>query len=149
MEEHHDYKILLMKYLDNELSEEERENFQNHIKYCQECEKELNEFKKLKEVMKSMRYLEPQDEVWERYWTSIYNRLERGIGWILLSIGSIILLLYGAFKLIEDLIKDPTIALLVKIGAITFLAGAVILFVSALRERIFVWKRDKYREVKR
>jgi hypothetical protein len=80
----------------------------------------------------------------------VYNRIERGAGWILLSIGAILLGCYGGFRLIEQVVRDPTVALIVKVGLVALVFGAVILFVSLLRERLAVRKADKYsREVKR
>ena len=149
-ENHHYYKSLLMGLLDNELSQEEKKSLEIHLKECSECRKELKEFNKMKGVMKNMKYKEPPDEVWEKYWSRVYNRLERGLGWILTSIGAIILLFYGGFKAVESLIKDPTLAVFLKVAILILLAGVVILFVSIIRERIFTYKRDKYaREVKR
>jgi len=146
---HEEYKKLLVGYLDGELKNKERELIENHLKKCPECREELKEFKKLRGVMMSIKYQKPGDEVWENYWKSIYNRLERGISWILTSIGAAVLLFYGGFKLVENLIKNPEIALILKIGILVLLAGLVILFVSILRERIFTYKYDKYKEVKR
>lgn len=139
-----------MALLDNELSEEEKETLDLHLKGCAECRKELKEFNKIKGVMKNMKYKELPDEVWERYWSKIYNRIERGLGWILTSIGTMILLFWGGFKAVENLIKDPALAVFLKIAILILLAGVVILFVSVLRERIFTYKKDKYsKEVKR
>ena len=100
--------------------------------------------------MKNMKYKEPSDEVRGRYWSKVYNRLERGLGWILISVGAMILLFYGGFKAVESLIKDPTLSVFLKIAVLILLAGVVILFVSVVRERIFTYKKDKYaKEVKR
>lgn len=150
MRNHEYYKQLLMGLVDRELSEEERKALDSHLQGCSECIQELNEFTKMQEAMRTMRYKEPPEEVWDQYWSRIYNRLERGLGWILASIGAIILLFYGGFKLVESLVKDPTLAVIAKVGTLCLLAGLVILFVSILRERLFTYKRDKYaKEVKR
>jgi hypothetical protein len=104
----------------------------------------------MKGVMKSMKYKEPPGEAWENYWSRVYNRLERGLSWILISIGAMILLFYGGFKAVESLVKDPAVAILLKVAILVLLAGVVILFVSVIRERIFTYKKDKYaKEVKR
>ncbi|MHC4592168.1 MAG: hypothetical protein ACYS8L_05675, partial [Planctomycetota bacterium] len=117
---------------------------------CRKCASELGELKGLKEELAMLRFEEPSDAELERYWRSVYNRIERGIGWVLLSIGAIIVLCYGAFKLIEEVIKDPNVALLMKVGVVALVFGVVVLFVSLLRERLAVRKVDKYsREVKR
>ena len=147
---HHYYKRLLMGLLDGELSEDEKKSVEMHLDGCVECRAELKEFDEMKEVMKNMKYKEPPDEAWEKYWSRVYNKLERGLGWILASIGTMILLFYGGFKAVESLVKDPTVAILLKVAILVLLAGLVILFVSVVRERIFTYKKDKYaKEVKR
>jgi len=147
---HHYYKRLLMGLLDSELSADEKRSVEMHLGGCVECRGELEEFNNMKGVMKNMRYKEPPDEEWEKYWARVYNRLERGLGWILISIGAMILLFYGGFKAVESLVRDPTVAIFLKVAILVLLAGLVILFVSVLRERIFTYKKDKYaKEVKR
>ncbi len=97
-----------------------------------------------------MKYKEPPDEACEKYWSKVYNRLERGLSWILISIGVMVLLFYGGFKAVESLVKDSTVAVFLKVAILVLLAGLVILFVSVIRERIFTYKKDKYaKEVKR
>lgn len=147
---HHYYKRLLMGLLDSELSADEKKSVEMHLDGCVECRGELEEFNKMKGVMKNMRYKEPPDEVWEKYWSKVYNRLERGLSWILVSIGAMILLFYAGFKAVGSLVRDPTVAIFLKVAILVLLAGLVILFVSVLRERIFTYKKDKYaKEVKR
>ena len=147
---HDRFKALLMGYIDGELGSGEQKELEEHLAKCQDCSRELEEFRRLKDMTDKMRFREPQDEVWERYWRGIYNRLERGIGWILCSIGAILLLAFGAFKLVESLLSDPTVALVVKIGVSALFLGLAILVVSLVRERIFGLKSDRYsREVRR
>ena len=50
----------------------------------------------------------PSKDVWRFYWASVYNRLERRIGWILLSIGAMIILFFGGYKMVEGIIQDPS-----------------------------------------
>ena len=96
-----------------------------------------------------MQLKKPRKEMWEVYWSTIYNRLERRIGWILLSIGGMILLFFGGYKAIEGIIQDPSIPILLKVGILTVLGGMVVLLVSLLREQIFVHKRERYKEVEK
>jgi hypothetical protein len=102
---------------------------------------------RFEEVMQKMELKQPPKEMWQVYWTSVYNRLERRIGWILLSIGAIIILFFGGYKAIEGIIEDTTTPLILKIGILAALGGLVILLVSIGRERIFVRKRERYKEV--
>ncbi len=147
---HHYYKRLLMGLLDEELSSKEEGELRLHVKECEECRRELEEFTEMKGVISKMKYKEAPDEIWDKYWSKVYNRLERGLSWILISIGAIILLFYGGFKAVESLVKDPTLAVFLKVAILLLLAGLIVLFVSVVRERIFTYKKDKYaKEVKR
>jgi hypothetical protein len=143
------FNMLLMKALDGELSGEEKDEFEQFVERFDQCRAELNKYSRLKEVVMSISFKDPPDEVWDHYWMDVYNRIERGVGWILLSIGCIILVTYGAFHIVESIIRDPGLGLLVKGAILAAIAGFVILFISTAREKLFVRKRDKYREVKR
>ena len=144
-----DYKDLMMGYLDDELNQAERKEFEKYLASHPEFAAEFNEFKNLQNITSGISLAEPEDAVWDKYWTSVYNRFERGIGWILMSISGILLLIYGGFKLIEEIIKDPTISCLLKIGLIVFIIGVAVLFVSILRERFFIRSKDRYKDVRR
>jgi predicted anti-sigma-YlaC factor YlaD len=149
-QEHERFKQLLMGRLDGELSPEQERELDEHLQTCAECREELTGFRRMNEMAGRMRFSEPQDEVWDAYWRGIYNRLERGVGWILVSLGAILLLGFGAFRLVETLLTDPTVELVVKIGLSALLLGVVVLVVSLVRERVFGLRSDRYsREVKR
>jgi hypothetical protein len=139
----------MMGYLDNELSEKQRNRFEEHLAGCPECADELKEFQKLKAITDEVTLVEPEDKLWQDYWTGIYNRIERDIGWIIFSVSAILLSIYGGFKLIEEIISDATVGMLLKIGLIALVVGLAILFVSVLRERIYFWSKDRYRNVRR
>ncbi|MHC5137167.1 MAG: hypothetical protein ACYSN7_01310, partial [Planctomycetota bacterium] len=116
---------------------------------CPECKKELAEFKELKQLADEVALTEPTDELWQQYWKNIYNRFERMIGWILVSVAAIILLIYGGFKLIEEIIQDPTIDMVLKIGLVALIVGVATLFVSVARERLYLRKKDPYKDIRR
>ena len=143
------FKPLLMGYLDRELSGAEVARVEEHLTQCQECNEELREFRRLKEVTQNMRLVMPNDKTWEDYWSHVYNRLERRIGWILTSIGVILLLSYGLYVLAEELLFHSGMPPLVRIGVLVLTVGLCTLLVSVLRERIFLSKSDKYERIKR
>lgn len=145
--EHHEE--LMMGYLDGELEEELKRVFEEHLAACPECASELEEFRRLKAITEGVTLVEPEDRVWQQYWDGIYNRIERGIGWILLSVTGIAFFIYASFKGVEGIIKDPTIEVALKVALLAFIAGIAILFVSVLRERMYFWKRDRYKDVRR
>ncbi|MFC2163699.1 anti-sigma factor family protein [Acidobacteriota bacterium] len=147
--EHEKIKELISSYHDDVLSADQKDLVEEHIKQCDSCRKEMEEMGKFEEVMDKMELKKPPKEVWQVYWSSIYNRLERRFGWILLSIGAIIVLFFGGYKAIEGIIQDPTIPLILKVGILGLLAGLVVLLVSIGRERIFVRQRERYKEVEK
>jgi hypothetical protein len=116
---------------------------------CPECSGELEEFRKLKAITDEVTLVEPEDRIWQQYWGGIYNRIERGVGWVVLSVAGILLAIYGGFKAIEGIIKDPQVELILKIFLLAFIAALAILFVSVLRERLYFWKKDRYKNVRR
>jgi len=144
-----DHKDLMMAYLDDELNQEQRRAFEEHLASCPDCTRELKEFRKLKQMTDCVAFVEPEDRIWDQYWNHVYNRLERCTGWVLFSVAAIALFIYGGFKLIESVIQDPTVGVLMKIGLLALLGGLVILFVSVLRERVYFWSKDRYKDVRR
>ena len=145
-----EFKPMITGYLDDELSPDQLKSLQEHLATCQDCAGELDNLRDLKENLAMIKFREPSDAELDRYWKSIYNRLERGLGWILFSAGAIIVLCYGGFRMIEQVIEDPSIDLLLKIGLVALVFGVVVLFVSLLRERLTIRKVDKYsKEIER
>ncbi len=145
----HDNKDLMMGYLDNELTDEQRSQFAEHLKGCSECAGELEQFRKLKAITDEVTLVEPEDRIWQDYWSGVYNRVERGFGWIVFSVAAILLTIYGGFKLIEEIVNDPAIGMLLKAGLLALILGLAVLFVSVLRERVYFWSKDRYRNVRR
>ncbi|MDT8300054.1 MAG: zf-HC2 domain-containing protein [Sedimentisphaerales bacterium] len=145
----HDYKDLMMGYLDNELNNEQRLQFEEHLTGCSDCKAELKEFRKLKDITDEVTLVEPEDKIWQDYWSGVYNRIERRVGWIVFSVAAILLAIYGGFKLIEEIITDPSVGMLLKAGLLVLIAGLAILLVSVSRERLHIWQKDRYRNVRR
>ncbi len=147
--DHQKIKELISSYHDKELDEEKKKQVEEHLEECPECRREFEEMGKFEEVMSKMELKKPASEVWQVYWASIYNRMERRIGWILLSIGAMILIFFGGYKMVEGIIQDPNTSVLLKIGILTLMAGIVVLLVSLIREQFFVRKRERYKEVEK
>ena len=143
------FQILLMKAVDAELSTDEQSEFDQFIRSHSECRSEWEEFKKLNNLTGGIHMKLPDQEKWDQYWTSIYNRLERRIGWILLSVGLIILLSTGGFYAIRGFLLNPEIPILEKLGLSAFFLGSAVLIVSVLREKLTLRKSDKYKDLVR
>jgi len=140
-------KILISGMIDGELEPNEKKTISDHLTSCAGCRDEFGKLNKLNEVTDDMKYFDLPDRLLAGYWHGIYNKIERGIGWMFLSIGAIILLIYGGWILFEKFFNDPTISLTAKIGIGAAIIGLIILLVSIIRERIFSKKHDRYDEV--
>lgn len=145
----HNYVGLMMGYLDDELNAEQKQLFEEHLASCPVCSGELEDFKRLNRITDEVKFVEPEERIWKLYWSGVYNRIERGVGWILFSIAAILLLIYGGFKAIEEIIKDPTVDMILKVALLILIAGLAVLFVSVLRERLYFRKKDRYKDVRR
>jgi len=138
-----------MAYLDGEIEHQKKLEIEKHLSECESCRKEYQSFAKLKEVTDKMKLADLSDQLWAGYWKGIYRRIERGAGWIFLSIGAIILLSLGVYQFFKEFFTDPNISLIVKVGVSTLSLGIIILLVSIIRERLFLFKTERYREVEK
>jgi len=138
---------LIQKSMDMELTPEEKE----YLREClnnPELKQELEIYNKIVEILNMTKYETPEDEIWNNYWSKIYNRLERQIGWILTSISGIILIFYFLVSLFKNILAS-NIAVWLKIVIILFLLGISILLVSIIRERLYIMKKERYKDIKR
>ncbi len=141
--------ILQEKYFDDNLNAEESAEFKNMLESNAELKKEFEEQRRIKEVLRKMKLKNPSREVWDSYWMGIYNRIERGIAWVVISIGALIFFGYASFEVVNAFVNDTQTPPLAKLGITLLIFGALILIFSLIREKIFTSKIDKYKEVQR
>jgi hypothetical protein len=139
----------MMAALDGEITAAERCELERGLEADAEARLDWERVSRVKEVTGAMRFREPPAEVWDRYWTSVYNRFERGIGWILVSVGAIVLLCYGAWAWVQALLADTGLPLFLKLAITALAFGLIVLAVSVAREKLFTWRRDPYKEIER
>ncbi|MFH1279330.1 MAG: zf-HC2 domain-containing protein [Candidatus Eisenbacteria bacterium] len=144
-----DFPGLSMAWLDDEMEADERRSFEEHLRNCPACRAELELLRGVKEVTIRMKLADLEDREWRRYGTHVYNRIERGTGWVLLSLGAIVTLGYGMWGAFADLLRDDSLPVVVRAGIGCALLGVVILFVGVVRQRLHSWRRDPYRGVER
>ncbi len=143
-------RTLMMKVVDGIASAEEQEALDAAIHGSEEWETELRAFKKIKDVTDGMRFKELPDSYWPSYWENVYRRLERGLAWILTSLGAVVLLSFGSYVGLSSLYSDPNTSIVVKVGVAAAGLGLIIMLVSFLRERLFARKHERYeKEVQR
>jgi len=140
---------LMMAALDGELGPDERGELDRLLAADDALRVEWERMSRVKEVTGSMAYRKLPDEVWDRYWETVYNKAERGVGWVLLSIGSLVLFGYGTWKWLEAVFAETDLPFMIKISLFAVLLGGFVLLFSVIREKWFTRKRDPYKEVQR
>jgi anti-sigma factor RsiW len=132
-----------MKLLDGELSEEEKRTYEQHVKGCETCASELRELGRIVQFTNELHLRKPDEEFWTNYWRSLYRRLERGTGFLLLIAGLIVVAGWGVF----EAVTSPEFFTVKGISITVILLGLVIIFLSVVRERYHESKDDPYKEV--
>ncbi len=143
------YHLLMMKKLDGEITPSEEKELTSHIENCEACQEEMKEFINLKEATVDMKKQLLPEMAWDDYWRHLYNRIERGVSWILISVGAIILLTFGAYQFVLTMLGSNEMPGIVKVGVLALVIGLVVLIVSVVREKLMVRKHDQYKEVER
>ncbi len=141
--------MLVEKYFSGEISEREKSELNMMIEENPVLKNEFSEQKKIKEVLNNMKLKTPSNEFWDDYWTGLYNKFERRLAWIVISLGALIILGYSSFKIVENFMTDKTTPLVLKYGIALLIFGFLILLFSLIREKLFVSNNDKYKEIKR
>ena len=140
---------LLMRALDGEITDAERAELETLLAADLDLRAEWERLTRVKEVTMGMKPRNPPEELWDGYWNSVYSRVERGIGWILVSLGAIVVGGWAVWEGTRDLVADPTLPALVKVGILALGFGLVIVAVGVVRHRLFVYRTDPYKDIQR
>ena len=140
---------LLMRALDGELDAAERAAFEALLAQDDELRAEWRRLFRAREATMGLKLRNPPEGVWDAYWTSVYSRLERGIGWVLVSLGAIVVGSWAVWTWIDQLLADTSTPAAVRYGTIAIFVGMVVLLVSVARHRINVLRTDPYKDIQR
>ena len=141
--------VLMMGLMDNELDENQKKMVLDHLASCEKCAAEYKAFNNLKKETSEMKLKKLPEMYWDEYWNHVYNKLERGFAWIILSLGAILIFSYGAYEMTYEFFFDNTISLFLRVSTGIFTFGIIVLTVSVLREKLMIRHIDKYRSIKR
>jgi ferric-dicitrate binding protein FerR (iron transport regulator) len=137
-------RALVMAAIDGEISAAERQELEGLAVRSPALQAEWARMARVKEVTMGMSLQQLPEEAWDRYWGSVYARLERGTAWILLSVGAVVLAAYGAWHAVGALLADTATPVFVRGAIAAMIVGGAILAVSVVRERIVMARRDRY-----
>lgn len=140
---------LLSAYADGELdAQEDREQVERWLATDARAREELRRVVQMKAFTDHLALVPAPAEAWDEFHEKVYNRSERGLGWTLLGIGAAIVGLYVAVRLLT-VILALAVPVMVRMGLLLAAIGLLVLLVSAVRERLFTRKRDRYDDVRR
>jgi hypothetical protein len=130
----------LMRYLDGEMSPEERARVDGELERSTELKRELAMFRAMKADFRELSFhpAEYRESVWDR----VNDRVTRPIGWILVAVGTAVWMTYGAY-LFATSPTDPWEKLAT--GAVAI--GILMLLASVIWDRYREWQSDPYRDV--
>lgn len=140
---------LMMAALDGEIDEAGRRELDDALERDAALREEWESLHRAKDATRRVALRSPPDEVWDGYWTSVYNRTERGIAWLLVTVGAAVLVGWGAWVALDALLRDSGLPVFLKIAVLVLVAGGALLLVSVIREKWFTARRDPYRGVQR
>ncbi len=138
---------LLSAYVDGELCPEEAVRVEAYLAESPQARREVARLRELNDLTAALRLKDAPAEAWEAFWSGAYNRAERSVGWILLTVGAAIVGGFALYTLADAVLATDTLPWLVKAGVFTGGAGLVALLVSVVRERLFARKRTRYDDV--
>ena len=139
---------LLSAYVDGELDNEYRELVSAWLADDLRARQEVDRLVRLKAFTDHLVLRDAPREAWDGFQDRVYNRGERGLGWLLLIIGVAVVGGYGLLRLAVVLLA-VAIPAVVRLGVFIAGAGLLVLLVSVLRERLFTRKRDRYDDIVR
>ena len=143
------YRHLMMGYLDKELSDLETQKLKLHLLECKHCYEEFSHFQEMQGVLETISIVTPEDKFWDGYWHGIYNRMERGLGWIITITGLIVLLSGGLIWILTDILLNKGEPVWFRFGLFFTMVGFVVLLMSICRERYRVMKHERYKDIRR
>ena len=142
-------RVMLMGFLDGELSPQEVRGIEDHLAVCVDCRSEERAYRRLGKVTEEMIEAGRPEASADVAWVGIYSRIERRIGWFLAWAGLTVLTLFGLWQMINGFLLDASAPLALRVGTGGLLVGGVILLISFVRERLFHRRTERYREVQR
>jgi hypothetical protein len=140
---------LMMAALDDECSVAEQQELQQALETHPELQCEWHELQRVKEVTTMMSVRKPPEEVWSSYWAQVYARNERKVAWVLISVGAVVLLSWGLWQTVLNILAEVGLPDFIKFAIGVLSVGTVILAVSVVREKLFVNKHDPYKDIER
>lgn len=134
---------LLTAFLDDELPAAERAAFERTLTEQPELAREVARHRNLIDLGRAAALAEPTDHEIRRFWARFYNRTEWQLGWVLLTLGLLVLAGEGFYLLLTSDLVGWTF----KAAILSVALGAGLLLWNAMRLKLRTSHFDRYRGV--
>ena len=131
----------LMRFLDGEVTREERAAIEGRLEASSELRREFAIFRSMKEDFRDLSFA-PQDG--DSVWNRIRTRITSPVGWVLAIAGFLGWVAYG----IWTFVNSPS-AIVVKLTTGAVVIGILVLLAQVIWDRYSEYGSDPYRNVHR
>ena len=136
-------EVYLSGYLDRELTQQDRQPVENHLRSCEECGRLLEKLKEAKEAAQGLDMKPLAEEDWKIMEAHILERIGQGLGWSILLVWLVVTVAYCLYQYVTS----PSEPLFEKILVFSLFLGFGLLFLSVLSQRIREHRTDRYKGV--
>jgi len=135
----------LSAYLDGELTQQEGQKVDVHLRECDRCHRVFEDFRRLRADIKDLEYPEPSEAEWSNVMAGFTFKATRGLGWLLWIGAALVLVGYGIYAFATD----ETVKAFERVAVLALLLGVVLVFLTVLAERLKSYGHDKYKDVEK
>ncbi len=142
---HNQVQKLLSAYLDDELTQADRQRVRIHLEDCADCRREFEQLQELQKLTGSLKFSDPPEDKMRELEQQLSVKAPRRLGWGLFTGGLGAWLAYAAYLFITN----PELATWEKLLTGAVIIGFGLLVISVARQRWLELPHDKYRGVKK
>ena len=132
----------LMRYLDGEMTPDEREGVEQALETSTELQREIAIFRGLKADFHELSFHPGTYRT--SVWDEVNAELTRPIGWFLVVAGAAMWMSYGAYVFATSAVNPWE-----KMATGAIAIGVLMLLASVIWERLREWETDPYRHIQR
>ena len=136
-------EVLLSGYLDDELTQQQRQRVENLLDRDEEYRRLLIELEQVKHQAEALTYATPSSGEWSRIEKSILQNFSRKLGWMVLWVWASLVSVYAGYEYAMNP-NEPVIQKLIVFG---LFLGIGLLFVSVWSQRMQESRTDRYKGV--
>ncbi|NVK21882.1 MAG: zf-HC2 domain-containing protein [Kangiellaceae bacterium] len=135
---------LVSGYIDQELTQQERQLVRVHIESCDDCRSIYQDLLAIKQSLGNITYPECEEAKVDKILNEPTSKLMSVVGWIMLIVGYVGFLVWQLFTFYTQ----EGVPMWLKVGVFLIEAGFLLLLGSVLRQRLIANKTDRYNKVK-